>query len=90
MSTEKIFANGFYFDRKENAPDFVVGKLSMTAKQAIEFINEHKKENSKGVEQISINILKSRKGGYYIELDTYLAPSRTTNANEDIDSSLPF
>lgn len=85
MSTEKIFANGFYFDRKENAPDFVVGKLSMNAKQAIEFIEEHKKENSKGVEQISINIMKSRKGGFYIELDTYIPP-QATNANED----LPF
>lgn len=43
MAQEKIFANGFTFKRRENAPDFVIGRMSLKADDAIAFIKEHAK-----------------------------------------------
>ena len=38
MTDEKIFADGFSFKRNENAPDFVVGRLSIKVDEAIAFV----------------------------------------------------
>ena len=35
---EKVFADGFSFKRQENAPDFVVGRLSVKCDEAVAFI----------------------------------------------------
>ena len=40
MNKEKIFADGFNFKRRDNAPDFVVGNLSLKAEEAIQFIKD--------------------------------------------------
>lgn len=32
---EKIFADGFSFKRNENAPDFVVGRMSVKVEDAV-------------------------------------------------------
>ena len=85
MSTEKIFAKGFLFKRKENAPDFVVGSLSLKLSEAIPFIQEHAKGD-----WVNLDVVKSKGGNIYVELNTYVKPTQTTNANEDIDNSLPF
>jgi hypothetical protein len=63
---EKIFADGFSFKRNENAPDFVVGRLSLKAEDAIAFIREHEKNG-----WVNLNVKTARSGNYYIELDTY-------------------
>ncbi len=45
MATEeKIFADGFSFKRNENAPDFVIGRLSLKIDDAISFMKEHEKK----------------------------------------------
>ena len=66
MEQEKKFADGFSFKRNENAPDFVVGRLSMKIDDAIAFMKEN---NSNG--WINLNIKKARTGNFYLELDTY-------------------
>jgi hypothetical protein len=43
MTNEKIFAEGFSFKRQENAPDFVVGRLSMKVDEAIAFLRKNEK-----------------------------------------------
>jgi hypothetical protein len=63
---EKIFADGFSFKRNENAPDFVVGRLSMKVDEAIAFMKEHEKRG-----WINLNVKTARSGNHYIELDTY-------------------
>lgn len=63
---EKIFADGFSFKRNENAPDFVVGRLSMKVDEAIAFVKQHEKRG-----WINLNVKTARSGNYYIELDTY-------------------
>ena len=66
MSKEKIFANGFSFKRNENAPDFVVGRMSLKAEDAIQFIKDRTKTGC-----VNLNINQSKGGSYYVELDTY-------------------
>jgi hypothetical protein len=63
---EKIFADGFSFKRNEKAPDFVVGRLSMKADEAVAFIRQHEKGG-----WVNLNIKTARSGNHYIELDTY-------------------
>ena len=35
MADEKVFADGFIFKRNDNAPDFVVGRMSIKIDDAI-------------------------------------------------------
>ena len=58
---EKIFAEGFSFKRNENAPDFVVGRLSLKTDEAIAFVKQHSKNG-----WINLNIKKARSGNHYI------------------------
>jgi hypothetical protein len=66
MAEEKIFADGFSFKRNENAPDFVVGRLSMKVDEAIAFLKKHEKGG-----WTNLNVKQARSGNYYLELDTY-------------------
>ena len=63
---EPIFANGFRFQRKEKAPDFVIGRLSMKADEAKQFIDDYAKSG-----WVNCDIKQSKSGNYYIELDTW-------------------
>lgn len=65
---EKIFADGFVFKRNENAPDFVVGRLSMKVDEAIAFIKKNEKSG-----WTNLSIKQARSGNYYVELDTFEA-----------------
>lgn len=64
---EKTFADGFYFERRENAPDFVVGRISVKVNKAKDFLDAH--VNDRGY--VNLNILRSKDGGAYMELDTW-------------------
>jgi hypothetical protein len=66
---DKIFADGFSFKRNEKAPDFVVGRLSLKADEAVAFIREHEKNG-----WVNLNIKTARSGNHYVELDTYEPP----------------
>jgi hypothetical protein len=72
MEKEKVFAKGFSFKRNDNAPEFVVGRLSVKIEEAIEFMKQH---DNKG--WVNLNIKKSQGGAYYLELDTYQPAEKT-------------
>ena len=38
---DKVFADGFSFKRRENAPDFVIGNLSVKVEDAIPFLKSN-------------------------------------------------
>jgi hypothetical protein len=100
---EKIFADGFSFKRNENAPDFVVGRLSMKVDDAIAFVKKHEKRG-----WVNLNVKTARSGNYYIELDTYepkggvdapasdnaptqkVKSKKANHHNSDGDGDLPF
>jgi hypothetical protein len=77
---EKIFADGFSFKRNENAPDFVVGRLSLKVDEAIAFIKSHEKRG-----WINLNVKTARSGNHYVELDTY----EPKNAEESAPTKKP-
>jgi len=93
MADEKIFANGFSFKRKENAPDFVIGRLSMKVDDAVAFMTANAKRG-----WVNIDIKQARGGNYYMELDTFESqgggsPQPATPASnepEDDGKGLPF
>lgn len=94
---EKIFADGFSFKRNENAPDFVVGRLSLKVDDAVAFIRQHDKKG-----WVNLNIKTARSGNHYVELDTYepkgsgaavetkSAPKSTKKVKETEKEELPF
>jgi len=101
---EKIFADGFSFKRNENAPDFVIGRLSMKVDEAIAFMKQNEKKG-----WVNLNVKQARSGNYYLELDTFepkggdkSAPAPAPAAkpktkavkaqadDDDDDGSLPF
>jgi len=79
---EKIFADGFSFKRNENAPDFVVGRLSMKVDDAIAFMREHDKKG-----WINLSIKTARSGNHYVELDTF-EPKGSAGKDSDSSSSV--
>ncbi len=72
MADTKVFADGFYFERRENAPDFVVGRLSVKVNKAKDFLDAQ--ANDRGY--VNLNILRSRDGGYYMEVDQWQPKKR--------------
>jgi len=93
METETIFADGIYFDKpREGAPDFVKGRVSIKAEEAIAFIQKHK--NEKGY--VNLDLLKAKEGGkLYFKLNQYKPKDVATNtgnvATEEIKpSDIPF
>lgn len=86
MSNEKVFANGFSFKRRESAPDFVIGNISVKVDEAIEFLNQNKKADG----WVNLNILKSQSGKPYIELDTWSPDSAKTATTVQEDTGMPF
>ena len=75
---EKIFANGFSFKRRDNAPEFVVGRLSLKVDDAMAFVKEHMKDG-----WINFNVNQARSGNYYVELDTYEAKSEKATPKKE-------
>jgi hypothetical protein len=91
---EKIFADGFVFKRNENAPDFVVGRISIKVEEAIAFIKQHEKNG-----WVNLGVKTARSGNYYIDLDTFEAndslkkegePKAKAVAKEEPADDLPF
>ena len=64
---EKIFADGFSFKRRDNAPDFVVGRMSIKVDDAIAFF---KKRENKG--WVNLNVNQANSGNYYAVSYTHL------------------
>jgi hypothetical protein len=88
---EKVFADGFIFKRRDNAPDFVIGNLSIKVDEAITFLKKYEKKG-----WVNMGIKRGRSGNPYIELDTYEAkqsatpPPAPAPAEPEEDGNLPF
>ena len=80
MAEEKVFADGFLFKRRENAPEFVVGNVSVKCKEAVAFMKEHNKDG-----WLNLNIMQAKSGKYYMELDTFVPKKATSPSSDDED-----
>jgi hypothetical protein len=66
MTTEKVFADGFSFKRRESAPDFVIGNVSIKVDEAVPFLQKNAKNG-----WVNLNVLTAKSGKQYIELDQW-------------------
>jgi hypothetical protein len=84
---EKIFADGFSFKRQENAPDFVIGRVSIKVDDAITFLRKHEKGG-----WVNLNAKYGRSGNPYMELDTYEPKAGESKPieKEAVTKDLPF
>ena len=82
QTEEKIFADGFSFKKRENAPDFVVGRISVKVDDAIAFLKKYAKGG-----WVNLNCNQAKSGNYYLELDTCV-PKNAPAKEEKAD--LPF
>jgi hypothetical protein len=85
---EKVFADGFVFKRNESAPEFVVGRLSMKADEAISFIKLHMKNG-----WVNLDIKQARSGNYYVELDKFEGKDtnkKVSSPKVEEDDNFPF
>jgi hypothetical protein len=101
---ERVFADGFSFRKPTgDAPEYVVGRLSLKVDDAMAFVNANKNANG----WINLSIMIGRSGNPYVELDTYEpkkdegqptevkpktkpAPQPEPETEEDEDGDLPF
>jgi hypothetical protein len=79
MTDEKIFADGFSFKRRENAPDFVVGRQSIKVDEAIAFLSQHAKNG-----WVNLDIKQAKNGNYYCELDTWEAKPQNQGGDSKV------
>ena len=67
-STETIFADGFFVSSpRDNAPDFVMGDISISKDKAIAFINAN--ANDRGY--VNLDLLMGKTGQPYLKLNTF-------------------
>jgi len=91
MSEDKIFADGFFFKKKDQAPDFVVGKMSIKVEEAVVFLKANVKTG-----WVNLDIKQSKSGKYYFELDTWVAkpkndtPAAAPPVEAQAQEDLPF
>jgi len=87
MSQDKVFADGFLFKRRENAPDFVIGNISVKVDEAITFLKSNQKNG-----WVNLNVLNSQAGKPYIELDQFVPKKKETQQakKEEVKEDLPF
>lgn len=64
---EKIFADGFIMKKPhQNAPDFVMGKLSIKVDDAVMFLQKHIDNG-----WVNLDMKKSKEGKIYLELNNW-------------------
>jgi len=84
---ETVFATGFFFEKKrDNAPEFVKGGISIKVAEAIELLKKY--QNNAGY--VRLDMLKSKeKGNIYFTVNTW-QPEKKEETPELDDSSIPF
>jgi len=100
MADDIIFANGFTFKKNENAPGFVVGRMSIKVGDAVDFLGQHEKNG-----WVNLDIKQSRMGAYYVALDQFVprgqqqeqestreeeSAQEDSQVTDDEDDGLPF
>jgi hypothetical protein len=84
---DKVFAKGFNFKRSENAPEWVVGKLSIKLEDAMPFLTQNQSND-----WVNLNVVQGKQGNYYIELDTWKPTNQSVSQSNPKanGNDLPF
>jgi hypothetical protein len=84
MSDDKIFADGMLFKRRDNAPEWVVGSISIKVDDFVKFCKDNE---DKGWVNLEVKVGKS--GKPYVELDTW-KPEKKDEATPQVEEDSPF
>tara|TARA_R110000823_G_scaffold192032_1_gene323720 strand:- start:496 stop:777 length:282 start_codon:yes stop_codon:yes gene_type:complete len=84
MSQDKVFADGFIFKRRQEAPEFVIGNISVKVEEAVAFLNANQKNG-----WVNLNVLNSQAGKPYIELDTFVPKKQGDQAPKEENNPTP-
>lgn len=84
MSDDKIFADGMLFKRRDNAPEWVVGSISIKVDDFVKFCKDNE---DKGWVNLEVKVGKS--GKPYVELDTW-KPEKKDEATPQLEEDSPF
>jgi len=69
--SETIFADGIkFFDPRENAPDFVLGTISISMREFFAWGKAHT-ELLDDEKRLKLQVLRSKKGMPYVKVDTF-------------------
>ena len=79
---ETIFPDGFILKRNANAPEWVVGNLSIKVEEAIKFLTDHQKKG-----WVNIEMKISKEGKPYCELDTWEPTKQSDAPNKTVAES---
>lgn len=85
--SEKKYVNGVrFFPKKESQPDFVIGSIVLNPEQIAQWAKENPDlcSDYKGQQQIKLDVLRSKQGEVYTQLNTF-----KPKANEP-ERDLPF
>jgi hypothetical protein len=78
---EKVFADGFMFKRREDAPEFVIGQLSIKVDEAVAFLSQNARNG-----WVNLDIKTGRSGKQYLELNTYEPKKDADNVKPSVSS----
>ena len=100
MSENKLPEGIRYFEKHQNAPDFVIDSLVITIDDFNNFIanNPDVLTEYKGKKQLKLQRLKSKQGKIYLSVDTFQPTAKPqgavapqSNGSESLsEDSLPF
>lgn len=84
MDTEK-FSDGIYFNEKhQNAPDFVLGSISVLPQKFVTWLGAQKPDE-KGY--VRLQVKKSKTGKVYIEKDNWKKPEEMPTIQTELPST---
>jgi hypothetical protein len=90
--TDKILAKGIRFFTNEKQPDFVVCNVVITPNELVQFIKDNSEHltDYNGQKQIKLQLLKSKEGKLYANIDTYKPNAAQTESKPKEFTDLPF
>lgn len=78
MNDRKEYASGLYFnDPHANAPDFVIGKISVNVDKFIPWLENQIPSEKR---YVNLSVKRGRDGKPYVELDTWKPTGRDSGA----------
>lgn len=85
MANDKIFADGFILKRRETAPEFVLGSVSIKLDEFGKFAKQHANNG-----WLNLDLKKSQGGKLYAELNTWKPEAEKAAATIEEGDDLPW
>ena len=89
---EQILPKGLrFFNKNQNAPDFVIGALVVTMNDLFTFCKENQAllTEYNGQKQLKLQVLKSKEGNLYAAVDTFKPTAQSAQVTAPADTKLP-